>query len=86
MTNDGLATVRKVEGRCKGPSPLLCEQPDGTALPHPGRPVINVMPRNIHGHPTSWSGAGVMAGYPVGTGGLTTVRASPPARTDRTST
>src|SRR5215208_2959090 len=31
----------------QGPSPILCEQPDGTALPQPDRPVTNVMPRNI---------------------------------------
>src|SRR5215216_3349380 len=30
----------------QGPSPILCEQPDGTALPQPDRPVTNVMPRN----------------------------------------
>ena len=45
MTNDGL----ELSGRWKtvqGPSPILCEQPDGTALPQPDRPVTNVMPRN----------------------------------------
>jgi hypothetical protein len=30
----------------QGPSPILCEQPDGTALTQPDRPVTNVMPRN----------------------------------------
>src|SRR5215472_7281507 len=30
----------------QGPSPILCEQPDGTALPQPDRPVTNVMPCN----------------------------------------
>src|SRR5262249_36410337 len=30
----------------QGPPPILCEQPDGTALPQPDRPVTNVMPRN----------------------------------------
>jgi hypothetical protein len=40
----------------QGPSPIVCEQPDGTALPQPDRPVTNVMPRD-----TQWSVAEITA-------------------------
>ena len=36
---------------------MLCEQPDGTALPQPDLPVTNVMPRNT----SAGSHAGTLA-------------------------